>query len=82
MKSICWQKASLEAFLSNPFAERIKILIKEICHQRIEKLHTQEGEKEIDSRYGKALTTEEYIQCFKQKIVEYYPFLTESRGDE
>lgn len=81
VKSICWQKASLEAFLSNPFAERIKILIKEICHQRIEKLHTQEGEKEIDSRYGKALTTEEYIQCFKQKIVEYYPFLTESRGD-
>lgn len=78
VKSICWQKASLEAFLSNPFVERIKILIKEICHQRIEKLHTQEGEKEINSRYGKVLTTEEYIQCFKQKIVEYYPFLTES----
>lgn len=76
-KKIFLQKADLEDFLANSFGERIKILVKEIYHRRIEKFHTQDGQKAIDSRFVKVLSVEEYIQCFQQKASEYYPFLSE-----
>lgn len=76
-KKIFLQKAELEDFLSKSFVERIRILVKEIYHRRIEKFHTQDGQKTIDSRFVKVLSVEEYIQCFQQKANEYYPFLSE-----
>ena len=76
-KKIFLQKADLEDFLEKSFGERIKILVKEIYHRRIEKFHTKDGQKAIDSRFVKVLSVEEYIQCFRQKANEYYPFLSE-----
>ena len=63
--------------MEKSFGERIKILVKEIYHRRIEKFHTKDGQKAIDSRFVKVLSVEEYIQCFRQKANEYYPFLSE-----
>lgn len=71
------QKSDLEDFLAKSFGERIKILVKEIYHRRIENFHTKDGQKAIDSRYVKTLPIEGYIQCFQQKANEYYPFLSE-----
>ena len=76
-KKIFLQKADLEDFLAKSFGERIKILVKEIYHRRIEKFHTKDGQKAIDSRFVKVLSVEEYIQYFRQKANEYYPFLSE-----
>lgn len=63
-KKVFLQKADLEDFLAKSFGERIKILVKEIYHRRIEKFHTKDGQKTIDSRFVKVLSVEEYIQCF------------------
>lgn len=76
-KKIFLQKADLEDFLAKSFGERIKILVKEIYHRRIEKFRTKDGQKAIDSRFVKVLSVEEDIQCFQQKANEYYPFLSE-----
>ena len=76
-KKIFLQKADLEDFLAKSFGERIKILVKEIYHRRIEKFHAKDGQKAIDSRFVKVLSVEEYIQYFHQKANEYYPFLSE-----
>ena len=76
-EKIFLEKADLEDFLVKSFGERIKILVKEIYHRRIEKFHTKDGQKAIDSRFVKVLSVEEYIQCFQQKSNEYYPFLSE-----
>lgn len=71
------KKTILKDFLSNSFIERIKILVKEIYQYRIEKFYSKEGKWEINSRYVKVLSEEEYIQYFQQKAIEYYPFLSE-----
>ena len=74
-KKVFLQKADLEDFLAKSFGERIKILVKEIYHRRIEKFHTKDGQKTIDSRFVKVLSVEEYIQCFQQKANRKRHFL-------